>query len=211
MAGSFGKALQIGFPLLSFLFMAFQPSLLQLYFASTGLFALGQSHLVTNNSFRKWMNMEIASRHLNPDRLDSETIRLTAQLEEERNRALNPSQPSEHPNISSIDKYLNRAKDFKNNFTAEASEKLRSIQGNGPGVNADGSPAAPPRYTEAELRAAKNYEIQEKDKAFYAREERNKARQRAYQEKLKAEKHKAQVSWQRQRDAARNKQSGRQK
>lgn len=208
--GAVGKVILLGLPLISFSFMLFQPSLLQLYFMSTGLFALCQSYVINDPNFRQWMGMEIPNRVLERGPVNTETIRLTRQLEEERNRALNASkQPptTEDPNISVIDRQINRVKSFGKNATKEAADKIRQFQGQDPGMNADGTPAAPPRHTAAELKAAESYEAQERERAAFAREQRNLARQEAYKAALMAERQKAQASWQKQQETARNKQN----
>jgi YidC/Oxa1 family membrane protein insertase len=49
--------LSYAMPALSFLFMTFQPGAVQLYFFTSALLAFGQSRLLTNNTFRRLMNL----------------------------------------------------------------------------------------------------------------------------------------------------------
>ncbi|KAJ5146192.1 Membrane insertase OXA1/ALB3/YidC [Penicillium bovifimosum] len=57
-----GKYIIYGFPIISFVFMAFMPSALQLYFVATGIFGLGQTYLINSNNFRGWMKMTIPQK-----------------------------------------------------------------------------------------------------------------------------------------------------
>jgi YidC/Oxa1 family membrane protein insertase len=57
-----GKYIIYGFPVMSFIFMAFMPSALQLYFVASGLFGLGQTYLINSDSFRRWMDLSIAKK-----------------------------------------------------------------------------------------------------------------------------------------------------
>ncbi|KAJ5573809.1 uncharacterized protein N7459_008236 [Penicillium hispanicum] len=240
MNGDIGKVILYGLPMISFCFIAFQPSFLQLYFVSTGLFALGQSFAINSPRFRTWMGMTIPKRHLEQPEPSDGAIRLTRQLEEEMNRALYPPlrstpaeirpppaevqtpsagvqsapaeiqpSPAEVSNISAIDRYINRFKDFRKNLSTEISDKIKQFQGTGPRQNADGSQTPPPRHTDAKLKAAESYETQERERAKHDREQRNAERQQAYKQALRVEREKAQRSWQRQRETARNMQGRR--
>ncbi|KAJ5360549.1 Membrane insertase OXA1/ALB3/YidC [Penicillium concentricum] len=57
-----GKYIIYGFPVMSFAFMAFMPSALQLYFVASGLFGLGQTYMINSETFRKWMDLSIAKK-----------------------------------------------------------------------------------------------------------------------------------------------------
>jgi YidC/Oxa1 family membrane protein insertase len=58
-----GKYIIYGFPVMSFVFMAFMPSALQLYFVATGIFGLGQTYVINSEKFRSWMKMSIAQKN----------------------------------------------------------------------------------------------------------------------------------------------------
>lgn len=206
-----GKTILIGLPVLSFGFMASQPAALQLYFVSTGAWALAQSYVTNNNAFRKWMGLAIPERGvssspLDPDYPSSGLELLERRLAAEQRRYAElqkaKSEPQDSPeNISAIDRLMNKGKKTFESMAADAGKKMREMQGK-PTKNPDGSDVAPPRLTEAERRQAEQYEAERQSLDAYAREERNEARRRAHLRALEAEKRKAQTSWQRQQEAA---------
>lgn len=213
-----GKAILIGLPALSFCFMAFQPAALQLYFASTGAWGLGQSYLMHNEGFRKWMGMALPKRQAATG-LDSSSSkglellqkRLAAErrhFEELQKAKTQPQQSTE--NISTIDRWVNKGKETLGTVTADAAQKMREMQGK-PTKNADGSDVTPPRLTDAERKRAEQYEFEKESMDAYAREERNEARRKAHLRALEAERLKAKSSWQRQQEAAVSQQKRRRK
>lgn len=215
-----GKGILIGLPALSFCFMAFQPAALQLYFASTGAWALGQSYLTHNESFRKWAGLAIPQRGTRdtfstPDNPSKGLELLEKRLADERRYFAELQKAKEQPQdapqkISAIDRWVNKGKKSFENMTADASKKMQEMQGK-PTKNPDGSDVAPPRLTDAERKKAEQYEAERQSLEAYAREERNEARRRAHMQALAAERRKAQTSWQRQQEAAVQQQQKRRK
>lgn len=215
-----GKGILIGLPLLSFCFMAFQPAALQLYFTSTGAWALGQSYLTHNDSFRRQMGLAIPQRSVsntfedpgNPskglellEKRLAEEQRYYAELQKAKAR------PQESPReISAIDRWVNKGKKTFEEMTADAGNKMKEMQGK-PTKNPDGSDVAAPRLTDAERKKAEQYEAERQSLDAYAREERNEARRKAHMQALAAERRKAQTSWQRQQEAAVKQQQKRRK
>lgn len=214
---SFGKAMLYGLPALSFCFVAFFPSALQLYFASTGLFALAQSNLLRNDSFRKWANIALPDRSLpseNPfaglDRsTQSRGLRMlqeavqaeTAKLQEQSKQAKQSASDSDSNSdsikqqISFVDRMINSFKEQKDSIQREASDKMKELKGDAPETNADGSPAEKPRLSEKDLKLAADYERRRKEEDEWKREERNHARRDAHMKVLEAQRRKARASW----------------
>lgn len=214
---SFGKAMLYGLPALSFCFVAFFPSALQLYFASTGLFALAQSNLLRSDGFRKWANIALPDRSLpseNPfadlDRsTQSRGLRMlqeavqaeTAKLQEQSKQAKQSASDSDSDSdsikqqISFVDRMINSFKQQKDSIQREASDKMKELKGDAPETNADGSPAEKPRLSEKDLKLAADYERRRKEEDEWKREERNHARRDAHMKVLEAQRRKARASW----------------
>ncbi|KAJ5182936.1 hypothetical protein N7492_000552 [Penicillium capsulatum] len=176
MSGSLGKAMIYGLPAMSMAFMAFVPSALQLYFVSTGLFAVGQAYLMHSHAFRRWMNMAIPQRATNQS--DDSTLRLTrnvkAQLEHARR--IEKAKQGQDQNISFIDRNAGLVKDWMNKATGKNTKA------------ADGSNLPPPRITEAERKKAEMYEKQQRVHDYEELENRNKQRWDAYAETRESQK-----------------------
>lgn len=211
-----GKLILYVFPAFSFLFMAWQPAALQLYFVTTGLFALVQSSVLHKPWFRNYFNMAIPI--VGPTGSAAERGPSTAleQLQKriaEEKRLLAESQkprqqkeaPKSYTNLSAIDKFLDQSKKGLSNWQAEASQSIKSMKGE-PTTNPDGSPIGPPRMSDAQRKKAEEYERERQSTDAWAREERNEARRQAHKKALAAEREKAKASWQRQREAAVNNQ-----
>ncbi|PWY79609.1 hypothetical protein BO70DRAFT_316248 [Aspergillus heteromorphus CBS 117.55] len=189
---TFGSAVLYGLPAISFAFMAFFPSALQLYFVSTGLFGLLQAYLVHSPAFRSWA--KIAQNQ--PIEVDAskqaEAIRmLTDQMEAERARLQEQQTTQSRLQLSLIDRFLNNAKTAKTNLVKETTEKINEIRGAGPAKNADGSFAEPPRLSEKDRKLADDYEKRRREEEEWKREERNHSRRRAHQQAMEQQREKA--------------------
>lgn len=220
MTGSAGKTVLVALPTVSFGFMAFQPAALQLYFAATGAWALAQSYLINNVAFRKALGMTIISDRVTTT-LDVKSPSTGLALLERRladeqrhfaelRKAKTQGQKAPAGKISFIDRWMNRSKKSLDNITTDASDKIRNWQGKST-TNADGSPARTSRLTDAERKAAEEYENERKTMDIYTREERNHARRQAHMQALKTERAKAKSAWQKQQEAAVNRQTKRRK
>lgn len=170
MSGSTGKALMIGLSTISFAFMAFIPSALQLYFVATGFFAVCQAHMMHSHAFRRWMGMTIPQRattHVNEDTLRY-TRKMKAQLLQAKK--VETSKQSQDGKLSFIDR---KAGVFKDLLQKTFGKKTKA---------ADGSPLSPPRITEAERNQAEAYEKQQRLYDYEELENRNKERWNAFAE-----------------------------
>ncbi|KAL1999715.1 hypothetical protein VTN02DRAFT_4128 [Thermoascus thermophilus] len=208
---TFGKVFLYGLPSMSFLFMAFFPSSLQLYFVTTGLFALGQSYLLNNDNFRKFAGLAIRDRDLPPSgspqagpsasplnprlRMIYDTIEAEQRKAAAAAAAAAEAEAQSKQNISLIDRTLNNAKDSFENLKREATEKVQKLAGQGPVINPDGTPAPPPRLSQKDLKIAAEYDKRRKEEEDWKREERNHARREAHLRALEAEREKAARSW----------------
>lgn len=206
---SFGKAMLYGLPMFSFCFMSFFSSALQLYFVSTGFFALCQSHLLRSDSFRKWANIALPDRSLpaeNPfaalDRsMETRGIRMLQEAVEAEKTKLQDQQKqngsSKSQEISFIDRMLNSFKENRDNIQREATDKIKELRGQAAETNPDGSPAEQPRLSEKDLKLAADYERRRKEEDEWKREEKNRARREAHMRALEAQQAKARASWDR--------------
>lgn len=210
-----GKMMLFGLPAITFACTAFFPSALQLYFASTGLLGLGQAYLFHSKPFRDYMNLEMwkpkpkdgmddtNSKGLRSfyKRIDEEK----AKAAEEKAQASGFHQPE--PRNGWVKRMLGGVQNYGRQVSDETLQKLREYQGQGQGEkkNADGSPAAPPRLSEAERSEAQDYEHRRRHEDDTLREKRNSAARREHQRKLQsalqAEKEKAKNSRQHQRQS----------
>ena len=206
MNGAAGKGILIGLPAISFCFMMVMPSALQLYFVSTGIWALGQSHLLHNHSFRRWMKMEIPNAVGNAEKIDDSLARLTRRLQEEQNKVLQAQKQEaalDPQKISFIDRWMKKGKEYFREVKTEVTQKVQQVQATGgPTKNADGSPVAPPRLTEAQKKreAAEEKELSQEEKRY--RLQRNTERRRAHMQALEREREKAKSTLQRHQQAS---------
>ena len=201
---SFGKAMLFGLPGISFLFMGWFPSALQLYFVATGFFALCQSHVLRNEGVRKSLGLAIPNKQQPPSNPltaegASKGLRLLQEVIEAEKAKMaehqkqNPSAPT--PDISFIDRMINNLKESKDNIQREATDKMNEVRGETPGQNADGTPAEPPRLNEKDRKLASDYERRRKEEEDWKRDERNHARREAHMRALEAQREKARASW----------------
>lgn len=173
-------------PTITFIFMKFQPSALQLYFASTGLWGALQATIINSASLRHRLgltpfgsqtsqpaaeksNLELLIERANQERLNEQNRILEARKAKESSGSVQQS---------AIDKALNSAKDnFRQMSGMDSAGKLK-----------DGSPAPPPRMTESQLRAAQKTEEAAHAEAAAERFRRNEERTREYQQRLLSQK-----------------------
>ncbi|KAL2863525.1 membrane insertase OXA1 [Aspergillus lucknowensis] len=204
------KILRYAMPAITFVFCAFFPAALQLYFASTGLFACGQAFMLSNIGFRKFAGISIPGRYLESETVTADPTEsgktsslrtLAAALEAERTKqiggaaaSIRQGKLSHAEQISFIDRALRSAKDTKDTIFRQTTEKIQEMTGNQAPKNADGTPAAPPRLSEKDRKLAEDYERRRKEEDEWKREERNYARREAYLQALEREREKARAS-----------------
>ncbi|OGM40539.1 mitochondrial export translocase Oxa1 [Aspergillus bombycis] len=191
-----GRAVLYGMPALSFAFMSFFPSALQLYFLSTGLFALGQAYMLSSNSFRQFANIAIPKKPAEATGMSPEehgrAIRMILDTQEADKKMEVPTvEVGQAQNLSFVDRTLNSVKKNYDNLTTDVKGKLDSAMGNEPKKNADGSLAEPPRLSEKDRKLAADYEQRRKEEEDWKREERNHARREAHLRALELEREKA--------------------
>lgn len=201
MDGPAGKGLLYGLPILTLAFTAFMPSALQLYFVSTGIWAVGQAHIVHNPSFRRWMKMEVPQTVGDTEKMDDSLSQLTRRLQEEQQRRLRQAQAQyleaevDPSKMSAIDRWMKGGKDYFKELQAQISKGAKNVAGTGgPDTNADGSPAAAPRLTENQRKRATK---EEEEQSAYEKEERqrrNEERRLAHKQALENERERAKRS-----------------
>ncbi|CAI7605255.1 unnamed protein product [Penicillium glandicola] len=202
-----GKYIIYGFPVMSFAFMAFMPSALQLYFVASGLFGLGQTYLVNSEAFRTWMSLSIARKPSNGPTYSAVTQnteskglrRLLERLEQEkaaqekaRSEALLSSVSSEQEvaKISFIDRIYGKFGKAGTGLSKSISETI-------------GTPTVEQRLAKDQKKRADEYEQQRKDEEELIRRERNEARRKAHMQTLENERTKASKSLKNSQTAAR--------
>ncbi|KAL1854087.1 hypothetical protein Plec18167_000003 [Paecilomyces lecythidis] len=200
-----GKAMLYGLPAITFTFMAFWPSALQIYFCATGSFALCQAYLLNSPSFRKTFGLEspIPALQAGPgaspaggDNSPSRGLRLIYDaIEAEKAKAAKAMEEKPAANVSIIDRAINSVKEGSSKFRSEMQEKMNELSGQGPVTNADGTPAAPPRLSQKDMKMAEDYDKRRREEEEWKREERNHARREAHLRALEAEREKARRSW----------------
>lgn len=198
MSGPLGKIVMIGFPMMSFAFMAFIPSALQLYFAATGFFAVCQAYMMHSHVFRRWLGLTIPQK--TASKADESALRYTRQMKAQLEQAkkLETSKQTQDQNLSFIDRNAGVLKDLMNKATGQQTKA------------ADGSPLPPPRITDADRKRAEAYEKQQRLYDYEELEKRNKARWGAYTESKDSQKVEdwREAQW-REMERARAKASGR--
>ena len=196
MDSAVGKAVLHGLPVISFAFLAFFPSALQLYFAATGLFGLGQAYLLSSPAFRKSAGIALAQPVMTPEEAESQqrkAIRLLADQLEASTKAASKATPAVEP--SAIDRMIGSPKSYWKNFRKDIEDKMGDISGKGPATNPDGTPAEPPRLSEKDRQLAADYEKRRQEEEAWKRDERNHARREAHMRALEAQKEKARASF----------------
>ena len=192
------KTMLYGLPLFSVLFIVSLPAALQLYFLTTGVIGLGQTYLFRSSSFRKMVGMTVLEprKPSSPDQPNEGTqIRMLneyIQREKAKMHELPARSPAEveRQKVSIIDQALNSIKKTGRDISKEAQKKMDEMRGKGPATNPDGTPAAPPRLSDKDLRLAADYEKRRREEEDWKREERNHARRQEYlreQEKQRAQ------------------------
>lgn len=172
------------------------PAALQLYFLSSAAWALGQSYVVHNDSFRRWAGLTIFKKPVDPSGPDSGGSKslqaLQKRIAEEQQKYADIVAGKNHPeqssgNISAIDRFVNQGKKAFGDMASTASEKMKEMQGEQT-KNADGSKKAPPRLSDKERQRAIRYENERDGLDNYAREQRNQRRLQAQANKIAKQK-----------------------
>ncbi|KAL1970832.1 hypothetical protein VTN77DRAFT_2666 [Rasamsonia byssochlamydoides] len=192
-----GRMMLYGLPALSFCFMAFFPSSLQLYFVTTGLFSLGQTSLLNSPGFRRWAGIAPLARDRQATAEGAEGSR-RLRLIEDYVQAEATQATKEHAatknQVSFIDRIVDSVKENLSGAKRELTDKVNRYSRQAP-MGANGSPALPPRLSQRDLKTAEEYQKRRQAEEEYKREERNHARREAYLRFLEAEKEKAGRAW----------------
>ncbi|PWY86410.1 hypothetical protein BO94DRAFT_585993 [Aspergillus sclerotioniger CBS 115572] len=196
---SLKNAVFFGLPLLSFAFMASFSAALQLYFTTTGVFALGQTYLVSSPSFRKMVGItQVDPNAPNYDLVGTIKNDLRMIDEEYKARVAKLAaeiEAAERQRLSFIDRTIGDVKESGLQMKKEMQEKIEEYRGTGPATNADGSVAGPPRLSEKDRKLADDYERRRQEEEEWRREERNHARREAHQRAMAQQRQKAQESF----------------
>lgn len=190
----------LGLPVISLLFIMWQPAALQLYFVATGLFALGQGYLFNTPVTRKMLGISpIYHPPANGESKDG--LRMIQQDFLSQMRKMNErgqlSGASTKPeNISTVDKVVNSAKKEISTLRKEMNDKVRSFtDANADAKNHDGSPAAPPRLSMAEKQSAESYKAQREIEDAHELAERNRRRTQEYEAYIAQQQMNASQAW----------------
>lgn len=179
--GAVWKGLLYGLPAISFAFMSFFPSALQLYFLATGALSLAQTHILHSPSFRRFANIAFPVKKAPAPEAPNQSLRMiTDALAAERARMAKMQKATEVQRTSFIDRAIENIKKGGQDFARDVSEKVKAASGQGPETNADGTPAAPPRLSKEDHKLAADYEKRRREEEAWEREQRNHARRQAH-------------------------------
>ncbi|CAG8117985.1 unnamed protein product [Penicillium salamii] len=208
MDSSAGKSIMYGLPAISFTFMSFMPSALQLYFVASGVFGLTQTHIINSPTFRKWANMTIAKKPVvdgpseSVKNIQSKALRVTLERIEREKAAKKKAyeqslvQPKEEgPKVSFIDRMLSQGKNLGKNMSKEISEKF-------------GTSSIEERELKEQKKRAGEYEEERRNEDEVLRAQRNEARRVEHMKILENEKNKASQSWKANREGQRGSRRG---
>uniref|UniRef100_A0A093XDT3 Mitochondrial inner membrane protein OXA1 n=1 Tax=Talaromyces marneffei PM1 TaxID=1077442 RepID=A0A093XDT3_TALMA len=195
-----GRSITIGLPAMSLLFIAWQPAALQLYFAVSSLFSLGQGYLFNTPVTRKALGIAPAYKPpVNGEGKDS--LRMIQQEFLSQMRKMNESgevsgSSTKPNNISMLDKMVNNAKKEYSTMKKEMGDKVRTFtDANSSAKNHDGTPAAAPRLSAAEKQSALSYKAQREIEDAHELAERNRKRTQEYEAYIAQQQANANQAW----------------
>lgn len=174
LASSLGRGLMFGLPILSLVFIGFQPAALQLYFAASGALALMQAYIINTPATRAMLRMVPIPPQPSAIQVEESRVRLRM-IQAQTVEALKAKQTEIEATVtkedkrSVIDKMMDNAKKEVSNMKTEMGEKMDQMKGKQTGANADGSHVVKPRLTDAQKREAQAYKVlrDEEDRARY--------------------------------------------
>lgn len=185
LVSSIGRGMMFGLPVLSLVFIGFQPAALQLYFAASGALALLQAYIINTPATRAMLRMVPIPPAPSPIEQEESRVKLrmiqeqtVAAMKELRQKQTEmKAAPAKEDNRSMIDKMVANAKKEVSNMKTEMNEKMDQMKGKPTGVNADGSHVVKPRLTDQQKKEAQAYKVlrDEEDRARYE-EERTRTR-----------------------------------
>lgn len=175
MQSSLGRAMLYGFPMLSMVFISFQPAALQLYFAASGLLALIQGQLINTPSTRAMLGMvpippppspqELHESRLRLRMIKDQTDKALAEIRQKVNTEMQAG-PAKEGNSNMIQKMMATARKEASNWKTEMGEKIDEMKGKPTG---DGSHTVKPRLTDEQKKDAQAYKVMrdEEDRQQY--------------------------------------------
>lgn len=171
-----------GLPGLSFTIMCFWPGLLQLYFVTSGAFALGQSYLITSPAFREKAGIAPLPKPAPP----KEPIEVQARVRTIEDAMKKPAEAVETPQkISFIDRAIEKAKAGYRETTENMKSSIAEARGEDTSKKA--AYKAPARMTQEEIKHANEYERRRRYEESYDRQQRNEELREAYLRRKEAE------------------------
>lgn len=205
----------VAFPAVSAIFTAFCPGMLQVYFCTTSIFALGQSHIFASRDFRHWANItQVPDSSVTestgpgaPAQIGSGSgkrkgppLRVyNPRAQEEQQRQLQQHGQTQKQTPQSVYSPATLSQRLKKHITHLMSGLPRDVQkqwndyvtgASKKEKREDGTVAPQPRLSEKALLQAREVEAAWRDADFRAREARNEQRKREWQEKRAREKRK---------------------
>ena len=194
-----GRTISLGLPILSLLFMAWQPAAMQLYFAISSVFSLGQGYLFNTPATRKMLGMVPLYRPPAGEAKDSLRMiqqEFMSQMKKMNERGEFSGSPTKSENISMVDKVVNNAKKEYSTIKKEMGDKVKSFaDANADAKNYDGTAAAPPRLSSAEKQSAEFYKAQREIEDAHELAERNRRRTQEYEAYIAQQQMNASQAW----------------
>ena len=153
------------------MFMLFFPAALQIYFLTTGLFALAQTYL--NNAIVRSM-FGIEKRPV---------LQSTRPIIRTVNTSAVPEQREDEKQLSALDRTVQSLKKAGSDFKKDASDQFKMFQEDQAKKTAGGAPERQPRLPKADLTHAQKYETRRKLEDDREMEEKNRSLREIFEKK----------------------------
>ncbi|KAI5284682.1 Mitochondrial inner membrane protein oxa1 [Ascosphaera aggregata] len=168
-----GKILRYGLPLSSAVFMAFWPGMLQLYFATSACWSLGQAYLLQNNRMRSMMR--IAPLIKKPEitaEAPEQDVRQLRTFAMEKKMAAEKLKAQRETDITGLTTKLTANSGKAMDKARELVDRVKKRGSDGE-QNADGKKTLKQRFTDTQLREAREWESKRAEEEETERESGN--------------------------------------
>ncbi|PGH04221.1 hypothetical protein GX51_03566 [Blastomyces parvus] len=173
-----------GLPILSTVCTSFLPGILQMFFTTTSVLAIGQSYAFRHPSFRAITGMAPLSKPTVTTTVSEPKVRILEAQTSNPGQA--PVEIEPVPKVSFIDRFVTR---FQNSVSSTR-KKMEAYAGQNEKVEKHADGTLKSRLTKKELKDAIAYENRRRNEIAIERETRNKERQMEYKRKVAEKKRK---------------------
>lgn len=177
------KFMQNGLPAISFMFMAWWPGVMQIYFATTGALSLFQTYLMTTPAIREFMGLSPMPPVAQAEQDRTVSVGRIRKAKDTVIDVKAKKQGGQTAYTASNDSFLGRSMEgMKDTFRETAKWSTDKLEQFKPKEEPE---ATSPRYTKEELDHAKTYEERRKFDVEQQREMLNAKRRAEYARKMK--------------------------